>query len=133
MRVASGADDCKAPRRSQGRYLGEERNDAGAAPDATRQYVVSFEGPWRFGPMAAPAPPCVGRLHGVLAALPSARIAAVAHVRIDQSFPRANCTCSRSWRRISRPPAIIEPSIATDWMFIFMARFIGSERYGAPG
>src|SRR5207344_570885 len=88
MRVASGADDCKAPRRSQGRYLGEERNDAGAAPDATRQYVVSFEGPWRFGPMPAPAPPCVGQLHGVLAVLPSARIAAVAHVRIDQSFPR---------------------------------------------
>jgi hypothetical protein len=36
--------------------------------------------------MTAPAPPCVGRLHGVLAVLPSTRIAAVAHVRIDQSF-----------------------------------------------
>ncbi len=36
--------------------------------------------------MPASAPSCVGRLHGVLAVLPSARIAAVAHVRIDQSF-----------------------------------------------
>src|SRR4249919_2469616 len=38
--------------------------------------------------MAARAPPCVGRLHGVLAHLPSAQIAAVAHARLDQRFPR---------------------------------------------
>jgi hypothetical protein len=31
--------------------------------------------------------PCVGRLHGVLAHLPSAQIAPVAHARLDQSFP----------------------------------------------
>src|SRR5215813_10648954 len=39
--------------------------------------------------MAASAPPCVGRLHGVLAVLPSAQIASVAHARLDQSFPRS--------------------------------------------
>jgi DsbC/DsbD-like thiol-disulfide interchange protein len=38
--------------------------------------------------MTASAPPHVGRLLGVLAVLPSARIAAVGHVRIDQSFPK---------------------------------------------
>jgi hypothetical protein len=38
--------------------------------------------------MTAPAPRGVGQLHGVLAVLPSTRIATVAHVRIDQSFPK---------------------------------------------
>jgi hypothetical protein len=100
-----------------GRYLGEERNDAGAAPDTTRSIFASFEGPGRFGPMAAWAPPCVGRLHGVLAHFPSAQIAAVAHARLDQSFPSVtsrrsrsrsrsrscscSCSCSRSLFRVS--------------------------------
>jgi len=50
-------------------HVAPARNTAGAAPGATRQIFVSFEGPWRFGPMTASAPPCVGRLHGVLAVL----------------------------------------------------------------
>src|SRR6185436_9213574 len=37
--------------------------------------------------MSVPAPPYVGRLHGVLAVLPSTRIASVAHGEPDQSFP----------------------------------------------
>ncbi len=47
-----------------------------------------FRGTGRFGPMAASAPPYVGRLHGVLAVLPSTRIASVAHAGLMQSFPR---------------------------------------------
>src|SRR5258706_3036216 len=39
--------------------------------------------------MAAWAPPCVDRLHGVLALLPQAQITPVAHVRLVQSFPGA--------------------------------------------
>ena len=41
------------------------------APHLTQpdKIFTSFEGPGRFGPMAARAPPCVGRLHGVLALL----------------------------------------------------------------
>src|SRR5262245_16690621 len=39
--------------------------------------------------MTASAPPCVGRLHGVLAVLPSAQICSVAHARLDQSFPKS--------------------------------------------
>jgi len=50
-------------------HVAPARNTAGAAPGATRQIFVSFEGPWRFGPMTASAPPCVGQLHGVLAVL----------------------------------------------------------------
>ena len=59
------------------------------APHLTQpgKFFTSFEGPGRFGPMAARAPPCVGRLHGVLALLPSAQIAPVAHARLVQSFP----------------------------------------------
>src|SRR6185436_16932174 len=52
-----------------------------------------FRGTGRFGPMPASAPPYVGRLHGVLAVLPSTRIATVAHVELDQSFPKY----SRNW------------------------------------
>src|SRR5882762_1279847 len=37
--------------------------------------------------MSASAPPYVGRLHGVLAVLPSTRIASVAHAGLMQSFP----------------------------------------------
>ena len=44
--------------------------------------------------MPASAPPYVGRLHGVLAVLPSTRIASVAHVELDQSFPN----CNRRWQ-----------------------------------
>ena len=41
------------------------------APHLTQpdKIFTSFEGPGRFGPMAAWAPRCVGRLHGVLAHL----------------------------------------------------------------
>src|SRR3990172_12543110 len=46
-----------------------------------------FRGTGRFGPMSASAPPYVGRLHGVLAVLPSTRIASVAHAGLMQSFP----------------------------------------------
>src|SRR5215813_790828 len=45
--------------------------------------------------MTASAPPCVGRLHGVLAVLPSAQIASVAHARLGQSFPRYD----HDWKR----------------------------------
>src|SRR3990172_2914196 len=48
-----------------------------------------FRGTGRFGPMPASAPPYVGRLHGVLAVLPSTRIASVAHAGLMQSFPRS--------------------------------------------
>ena len=56
--------------------------------------------------MTASAPPCVGQLHGVLAVLPSARIAAVAHVRIDQSFP--NSATVRFRELIDRPDEQID-------------------------
>jgi len=46
--VVSGADGCKAPRCSQGRYLGKARNEADAAADATRSNGVSFAGPKLF-------------------------------------------------------------------------------------
>ena len=42
----------------------------------------------------------VGRLHGVLAHLPSAQIAPVAHARLDQSFPSAQA--ARDRQAISR-------------------------------
>src|SRR5258706_10592012 len=88
MRVASGTDGWEAPRRSQGRYLGQERNNADAAPDTTRSSLVSMRGTgviWADG--------CVDssflcrRLHGVLGLLPQAQITPVAHVRLVQSFP----------------------------------------------
>src|SRR6185503_17727506 len=64
------------------------RNTAGAAPWHNPIILRLFRGTGRFGPMSASAPPYVGRLHGVLAVLPSTRIASVAHVELGQSFPR---------------------------------------------
>jgi hypothetical protein len=71
----------------QGRYLGQERNNADAAPDTTRSSLVSMEGTgviWADGCVGSS---CVDRLHSVLALLPQAQITPVAHARLVQSFP----------------------------------------------
>src|SRR3990172_11624777 len=69
-----------------------------------------FRGTGRFGPMSASAPPYVGRLHGVLAVLPSTRVASVAHVEPGQSFPKASATApvraaAQTGGRV--PPAVV--------------------------
>jgi iron complex transport system permease protein len=69
--------------------------------------------------MTASARPCVGRLHGVLAVLPSARIAAVAHVRIDQSFPRDG-------RRVPRPILILALFAALGAISVCLGLMVGS-------
>ena len=75
--------------------------------------------------MSASAPPYVGRLHGVLAVLPSTRIASVAHVELDQSFPHywpmavaafekrsapmSAGECRRVWQGAPLPPFWSDP------------------------
>ena len=75
--------------------------------------------------MLASAPPFVGRLHGVLAVLPSTRIASVAHAGLMQSFTR----CFAELLLAACAACAISPVAANDLLapeqaFRFTARLI---------
>src|SRR5436190_23904702 len=73
---------------AQPRYLGKPRNEADAAAEATRSSCTSFEGPERF--CADEATCCRWKWRSAIDT--RHKSAPVAHVRLDQCFPRY-----RSW------------------------------------
>src|SRR6266850_2900394 len=73
--------DVTAEARTSTRTFGTMHPAPGSHPSAKADGTCSA-----LSGRPASAPPYVGRLHGVLADLPSTRIASVAHVELDQSF-----------------------------------------------